>query len=107
MTDLADLFASKLIARPDVKDVQHSDGSYSPDRRPWTRAELEAHLRGTHTFGHYLLNTDDTCKIFCLDVDLRSVRKHGDEEVPDGWLPITGLTETEVPRDFVDDNPRA
>ncbi len=107
MTALADLFASKLIARTDVKAAQHSDGAYSPVRAPWERRDLEAHIAGERTWGHYLLAPDDTCKIFCLDVDLRSVRKQGDVEVPDGYLPLAGLAEGEVVTDFTSDNPRA
>jgi hypothetical protein len=69
---LADLFAQKFIARRDVKAVQHSDGSYAPTRgEPWKRADIEAHLAGERTYGHYLLDTDDTVKLFCIDVDLR------------------------------------
>jgi hypothetical protein len=106
MHNLANLFASKLIARTDVKAVQHANGSYTPDRTPWTRPELEAHLRGERTFGHYVLAPDDTCKIFCLDVDLRGVKKIADTELPDGWLPLSGLGEGEVYEDFVADDPR-
>lgn len=69
-------------------------------------ADLQAHLAGQRTFGHYLLNTDDTCKLFCLDVDLRSVRKHGDDEVPDGFLPLSGLEPGDVYEDFTPDDPR-
>lgn len=103
---VVNLFASKLIARTDVKAVQHADGSYAPDRTPWTRADLEAHVAGTKTFGHYLIASDDTCKIFCLDIDLRHTRGPEGAKVPDGFLPISGLGEGEVIEDFVPDDPR-
>jgi hypothetical protein len=103
---LEDLFARKLIARTDVKAEQHADGSYTPIRSPWGRSDLQAHLAGTRTFGHYLLAPDDTCKIFCLDIDLRGVRKSGQGTAPDGFLPISGLGEGEVTADFVPDDPR-
>lgn len=75
---LAKLLASKFIARPDIKAVQHADGSYSPTRNAgWKASDIEAHLAGTSTYGHYLLNTDDTVKLFCFDVDLRQ----------DGYVP--------------------
>ena len=74
----------KFIARRDVKAVQHTDGSYAPTREypdprnrenftniGWKRSDIEAHLAGEKTFGHYLLDTDDTVKLFCIDVDLR------------------------------------
>lgn len=106
MSSLANLFASKLIARTDVKAVQHSDGSYTPDRSPWKRADLEAHLAGQRTLGHYVLDTDDTCKLFCFDVDLRGVRRSGDGEAPDGFLPLDGLGPEDAYYNFIPDNPR-
>jgi len=89
--ELADLIARRFIARPDAKAIQHRDGSWSPhtttgkrdgDRIPWKREHLNAHLAGTQTFGHYLLNTDSTCKLFAFDIDLE---KEG--FVPDPWSP--------------------
>lgn len=110
MDTLVNLFAQRLISRPDVKAVQHSDGSYHPERTPWSRADLEAHIAGTKTFGHYLLNTDDTCKIFCFDIDLRSVIKAGPgptDITPDGFLPTEGLGEGEIVGNFLPADPRA
>lgn len=110
MESLVNLFASKLISRPDVKAVQHSDGAYHPERTPWTRADLEAHIAGTKTFGHYLLNTDDTCKLFCFDIDLRSQKKVGpgpQDVAPDGFLPTEGLGLEDVPTNFQPADPRA
>lgn len=77
--ELSDLIAKRYIARKDVKAIQHSDGSWSPHtvtgkhdgaRIPWRREDLEAHLSGNQTFGHYLLDTDSTCKLFAFDIDL-------------------------------------
>jgi hypothetical protein len=77
--ELANLFASRFIARKDVKAIQFADGSWMPHtdtgrhdgtRLPWKREHLLAHLEGKQTFGHYLLDQDDTCKLFCFDVDL-------------------------------------
>lgn len=76
---VANLIASRFIARPDVKAVQHSDGSWSPhtktgkrdgERIPWSRPDLLAHLESRATYGHYLLGSDSTCKLFAFDVDL-------------------------------------
>ena len=80
---LTDLVAKKFIARRDVKAVQHKGGAWSPHQKfnpethkhdgpriPWCRADLDAHISGEHTFGHYLLNTDNTCKLFAFDIDL-------------------------------------
>lgn len=77
--DVANLIASKFIARPDVKAVQYGDGSWSPhtdtgkrdgNRLPWKRQDLLAHLDGQRTYGHYLLSPDSDCKLFAFDVDL-------------------------------------
>lgn len=76
--ELANLFAKRFIARPDVKAVQTSNG-YMPDGvrkdgqytsyHPWTRADLLSHIAGDRTFGHYLLSTDSKVKLFAFDVD--------------------------------------
>lgn len=91
---IADLIAKKFIARPDVKAIQFPDGAWMPHRErdpqsgkmtgpriPWSRSDLLAHLSGTETFGHYLLNHDDQCKFFAFDIDLE---KNSDPEVPEG-----------------------
>jgi hypothetical protein len=83
---IANLFAAKFIARPDVKAIQQTTGIWTPHetgpqgsktRLPWTREDLLAHLDGSRSFGHYLLNTDDTVKLFAFDIDLE---KDGDPE---------------------------
>lgn len=80
---LANLIAKRFIARSDVKAIQHRNGAWSPHqefnpatgkhdgpRIPWKRTDLNHHIAGTQTFGHYLLNTDNTCKLFAFDIDL-------------------------------------
>lgn len=90
---LENLLAAKFIARPDVKAKQFDGGGYTPVRTsdesyvPFGRADLSAHLAGTATYGHYLVGAEDTCKIFCLDVDLRP-GKPGVDYFP---LPTSGL----------------
>lgn len=76
---LSNLLASKFIARPDVKAIQHKDGSWAPhtstgrrdgERIRWRREDLNAHLAGSRTFGHYMLNSEDKVKLFAFDIDL-------------------------------------
>lgn len=80
---LADLIARRFIARKDVKAVQKilptGDCIYTPHCRGkaedrdyigWSRADLNAHIQGNASFGHYLLDTDNKCKFFAFDVDL-------------------------------------
>ena len=89
MRDLAGLLAKMFIARKDVKAVQTAArGEYMPVqhctecgrafcghetpkvREPWVRADIDAHLNKQHTYGHYLLNEDNKCKLFAFDLDL-------------------------------------
>jgi hypothetical protein len=81
---LEDLIAKLFIARPDVKAEQQPGGEYfthawfdpgdrarkNPHYIPWSRKELSAHLAGSATYGHYLLNPDNNCKLFAFDLDL-------------------------------------
>lgn len=93
---LADLLATRYIARRDVKAIQHNNGSWSPhtrsgkrdgERLPWTRTDLNAHLSGTSTYGHYLLNQNDETKLFAFDIDLEKVSEGSDQKFfyPEGW----------------------
>ena len=77
--EVANLLARMFIARPDVKAIQHSNGAWSPHtddgtrdgaRIPWRREDLNAHLEGVRTFGHYILNPESQCKLFAFDIDL-------------------------------------
>ena len=106
MSNVENLIASRFIARTDVKAVQHRDGSWSPHTDtgkrdgkhiPWSRADLEAHVSRKKTFGHYLLNQDDQCKLFAFDIDLN------DKGVwPEGYTSIEEADKVE-PVEF---NPR-
>lgn len=78
-TELVDLIARRFIARPDVKAQQHPSGdAYFPvvdrmtkERLPWAREDLEDHLACKKTFGHYMVNQDNQCKLLAFDIDLR------------------------------------
>jgi hypothetical protein len=94
---LANLFAKKFIARPDAKAIQVSDGSWrlhtvdgkpKSARLPWTRPDILAHIAGQRSFGHYLLNGDNTCKLFAFDIDLE---KFDPDKEDRGWLPVEPL----------------
>lgn len=77
-----------------MKAIQFPDGSWMPHRarnpetrkfdgpyHPWTRDDLNAHLAGSQTFGHYLLNPENKCKLFAFDIDLE---KNSGPEIPEG-----------------------
>lgn len=71
--ELAKLLASQFIARPDVKARQSRFGTYAPVRSKFTMDDLLAHIQGRQSFGHYMVNTDDTVKLFAFDVDLEKL----------------------------------
>jgi hypothetical protein len=67
---LANLFAKNFIARSDVKAIQLENGGYNPVESPFSRADLLSHLGRQNTYGHYMLNKADECKIMVFDIDL-------------------------------------
>lgn len=84
---LAVLFAKRFVQRRDVKAVQFTSGAYVPDRELKNRQtqqpdpgrfgplgfqmqHLHQHLTGTATYGHYMLDHEDQCRLFALDIDL-------------------------------------
>jgi len=93
-SSLPALIALKFIQRRDVKAIQFDNGDYVPDFRMkdksrhgegFKKSHLDAHLEGRETYGHYLIDANDKCRIFCLDVDLEkskydsegNVEEHG------------------------------
>lgn len=104
--ELVDLIAKRFIQRKDVKAVQFhsrdSDG-WTPERTKFTRADLEGHVAGERSLGHYLLDQDSVCKLFAFDIDLEKK----------GWLPtaapelaLVDGTHAEWVKSFVECNPR-
>jgi len=94
-TELAKLLAGKFIERRDVKAVQTKSGAYMPVRQdmkntdselvPWSLSDLVDHVEGRHTYGHYLVSTEGTCRVIVFDVDLRAKAKPELEEPPILW----------------------
>jgi hypothetical protein len=98
-TALADLLAQKFISRRDVKAIQMPDGAWRPhtadgrtdgQRLPWKRTDLRRHLAGEVTYGHYLLGTDDTCKLFAFDIDLEKNNPNNDPDFIGSWVDTSG-----------------
>jgi len=85
--EVVNLIAQRFIQRSDVKAFQHADGSWHPERTKITRANLEDHVAGKRTMGHYLLDKDSNCKLFAFDIDLEKV----------GWLPTLPKPGTNQP----------
>lgn len=89
-TELVNLISKRFIARPDVKARQFT-GGYTPVREskegpyiPWSRKDLEDHLAGSQTYGHYLISKQDEVKLFAFDIDLEKT----------GFLPADPMSES-------------
>jgi hypothetical protein len=60
-----------FVNRKDVFAKQQENGMYFPERRPITIADIEEHLSGKVTYGLYAMNTDNTVKWCCIDIDVK------------------------------------
>lgn len=97
--ELANLLAKRFVARTDVKAEQYIDTrdnlvKYRPIRSGWTRQDLDDHLAGTKTFGHYLVNPENQCKLICFDIDLKDrgwIPTEFTDEGPKNYIEVIGL----------------
>lgn len=99
--DIARLFAKLFIARSDLKAKQFADGAYTPVHTQVTMEDLLNHLGGNVSYGHYLLNSKNECKLFAFDIDLAKK----------GFVPTSGGVVDDNDQitwtDFVPCDPRA
>lgn len=77
--DLAVALGRRFVERRDVKAVQHSDGSYAPDRTPFTKRDLRAHVDGSSTLGHYVVSQEGNSRVMAFDIDLNQSGTWTDE----------------------------
>jgi len=83
--ELALLIGKRFIQRRDIKAVQialRDRVIYMPDREMkhlgqdaplgFLVPHLHRHLEGLSTYGHYLLDHEDNCRVFTFDIDLKS-----------------------------------
>ena len=63
--ELMDIF----VHRKDVFATQQKNGAYFPTRRPITIKDIDNHIEGSTTIGVYCLDTDNTIKWACVDID--------------------------------------
>lgn len=78
--ELVGLIAKRFIQRRDVKAVQFASGAYVPDKElkhpephmppGFIVSSLEAHLSGKASYGHYMLDSNNRCRLFAFDIDL-------------------------------------
>jgi hypothetical protein len=70
LDDLAAALGKKFIERRDVKAIQHPNGAYTPDRTKFTMQDLRDHIEGKRTLGHYILSSNNRCRVFAFDLDV-------------------------------------
>jgi len=58
-----------FVHRKDVFSTQQLSGAYFPTKRPITIEDIKSHLKGDVTIGVYCLDTDNTIKWACVDID--------------------------------------
>ena len=78
MSDLVALIVARFLSRRDVKAIQGDDGAYRPDRTAFTDEDIQRHIDGDISLGHYLVNQDGNCNLFALDIDLDNKGKWPD-----------------------------
>ena len=93
--ELAALFAKRFIQRRDIKAVQFKDGAWSPDRElrnlngyaplGFKMPHLLDHIAGKRTYGHYLLDQNDLCRVFVFDIDLKPMTWEDREKTKIKW----------------------
>ena len=70
LDEISKTLAQRFIARPDVKAVQSPNGAYRPLRdQPFGLADLNNHISGRKTYGHYMLDEKGRCKLAAFDID--------------------------------------
>lgn len=72
---LAELILEKFIARHDVKAIQRERGAYNPVQSKFTVTDLQDHLDKKVTYGHYILDKNDKCKLLAFDIDFNETGK--------------------------------
>jgi hypothetical protein len=72
VAELTKLLGTNFVQRRDVKAWQRDNGEWFPDETPMSLADFTAHLDGSKTMGHYMVDQEDHCRLFAFDIDLRS-----------------------------------
>ena len=65
----AEVIYRLFVSRKDMFAEQMKTGIYIPIKRPITILDIREHLLGNKTLGSYCLNTDNTIKWVCIDLD--------------------------------------
>lgn len=70
-----------------MKARQSRFGTYAPVHEPWVMKDFLDHLAGRITYGHYMVGTDDSAKLFALDIDLEKLEEKSSRAYKPLYLP--------------------
>lgn len=90
--NFADLVFDRFVARSDVYSRQLLSGEYNPVKAPLDLDRITEHLDGRATYGHYLVNGDQT-KLFAFDIDFRDGAGNWVQEADLEQMPVEFMTE--------------
>lgn len=68
--ELAAVIGKLFVQRRDVKAVQQPNGEWYRSSTPFKMTDMMAHVRGEQSLGHYLIDHDNQCRVFALDIDI-------------------------------------
>lgn len=84
--EIAALIGKLFVQRRDVKAEQNKfTGIWAKRATPMKMPDLVSHIRGERSIGHYLIDHDNMCRVFALDIDLvdtkmETLKDHDDPE---------------------------
>lgn len=84
-----------LVHRKNVFAKQLDNGMYIPVKEQFTKERLKEHVGGEKTYGLYVLDTDNTVKWACIDLDgddLENLKKDA-EQIYDLYPEFTRMLE--------------
>lgn len=67
--ELDRLIAKRFLQRRDVKALQSPSGAYRPIRTAWKLIDIDRHVNGQVSYGHYLLDADNLTRVCAFDLD--------------------------------------
>jgi L-rhamnose mutarotase len=94
-----DILKKLFVHRNDVYSIQTPEGGYRTIKMPVTDEVLKSHIDGKQTIGLYHLDTNDTVKCACIDIDVnKSSWSKPDFDYSINWAPIVDGQVREVKR---------
>ena len=92
--DVAKLLGQRFVERRDVKAWEFAN-RWEPDRSPMTLKDIQQHLAGDRTLGHYMLSQENKTRLFAFDIDLRKTAYDAEDNE---WSPRSAYADKKDPR---------